>query len=58
MWHKKVWFVFDRKNDYCSNRLKSSIKQKNCADTKMSAQEQVYFEQCQIEIIRIDIVIA
>ena len=47
-----MWFVSDRKNDYYSRRPKSSIEQKNWDDIKMSALEQVYFEQCQIKIWR------
>ena len=58
MWHKKVWFVCDRKMFYCSSTPKSSIDQKNWANIKMSAYEQVYFEQFQIKIMRIDMVIA
>ena len=46
------------KNNYCSSRPESSIEQKGCANIKISAEEQVYFEQCQIKLFRIDMLIA
>ena len=54
MWHKKVWFVSDKKNDYCSSRPKSYLEQKNWTDIKMSPQEQVYYKKIQIEVIWMD----
>ena len=59
VWHEKVRFVSDRKNDYYSSRPTSSIEQKNWTDIKMLhvILEQVNFEPYQIKIIRIDMVI-